>query len=52
MTTAAGLWLAGAVGLACGLSLWTLGAVAAFFGFGVITLLGWITHNFGPKKDE
>lgn len=52
VTTAAGLWLAGAVGLACGLGLWTLGAVAALFGFGVITILGWITHHFGPKKNE
>ncbi|MCA3628642.1 MAG: MgtC/SapB family protein [Methylobacterium sp.] len=52
VTTAAGLWLAGAVGLACGLGLWTLGAVAAGLGFVVITLLGWVTQRFGPKKDS
>lgn len=51
LTTAAGLWLAGAVGLACGLGLWSLGIVAAGLGFVVITVLGWITHNFGPKKE-
>lgn len=50
VTTAAGLWLAGAVGLACGL--WTLGAVAAGLGFLVITVIGWVTHRFGPKKDN
>lgn len=51
VTTAAGLWLAGAVGLACGVGLWSLGAVVAVLGFMVITVLGWIT-KMGTKKDS
>ncbi len=52
VTTAAGLWLAGAVGLACGLGPLDSRCGGCAFRFRVITLLGWITHNFGPKKDD
>lgn len=52
VTTAAGLWLAGAVGLACGLGLWTLATIAAGLGFIVITVLGWVTYRLGPKGEN
>jgi putative Mg2+ transporter-C (MgtC) family protein len=41
LTTGAGMWLAGALGVAAGLGYIAIAALAAIFGFVVISLLGW-----------
>ena len=43
LTTGAGMWLAAAIGLAAGLGLWPIAALAALLGF-LIHLLGQWTH--------
>ncbi len=45
LTTAAGMWLAGAVGLACGLGFWQAAAIAACFGVIVLWLLKLIEYR-------
>lgn len=40
LTTGAGLWLSGAIGVACGLGLWSVAVLAAAVGLVVIVLLG------------
>ncbi|MGH6926183.1 MAG: MgtC/SapB family protein [Propylenella sp.] len=41
LTTGAGMWLAGSLGVAAGLGHFAIGALAAVFGALVITMLGW-----------
>ena len=48
LTTAAGMWLAGAVGLACGLGFWQVGLIAALFGVVVLWLLKLIEGRLKP----
>ncbi len=45
LTTGAGMWLAGAIGLACGLGLWQIAAFATFL---VLIVLGFL-HVFEVK---
>jgi putative Mg2+ transporter-C (MgtC) family protein len=45
LTTGAGMWLAGSLGVAAGLGLFAIAALAALAGFVVITLLGWIERR-------
>lgn len=45
LTTGAGMWLAGAVGLACGLGLWQIAAFGACL---VLVVLG-VLHSFEEK---
>lgn len=42
LTTGAGMWLAGAVGLACGLGAYVVAVIAAGLGIGILSILGWI----------
>lgn len=44
LTTGAGMWLASAIGLAAGLGLWPIAALAALLGFLIIGVLGRIVH--------
>lgn len=44
MTTGAGIWLAGALGLACGAGYGALALIAGLFTIGVLTVLGRIEH--------
>ncbi|MDO5658690.1 MAG: MgtC/SapB family protein [Paracoccus sp. (in: a-proteobacteria)] len=48
LTTGAGLWLAGAIGLTCGIGRVPLAALAAFMAFVVLRVLG----RFLPASDE
>ncbi|MBO0345074.1 MgtC/SapB family protein [Roseibium limicola] len=45
LTTGAGMWLAGASGLAVGLGLWSVAIPAALLGFLVIAVLRWVEHR-------
>ena len=40
LTTGAGMWLAASIGLAAGLGLWPIAAIAALLGFLILGLLG------------
>ncbi|WP_366554849.1 MgtC/SapB family protein [Aquibaculum sediminis] len=51
LTTGAGLWLAGAVGVACGLGLWSVGAIAMATGLIVMVLLGRLEQHFTKGRD-
>jgi putative Mg2+ transporter-C (MgtC) family protein len=50
VTTGAGLWLAGAVGLACGLGLWAVAAIAVAFGVFVLVAIGLVTRALGSGR--
>ncbi len=50
LTTGAGMWLAGAVGLACGLGAYAVAILAAGLGIGILTLLGWVERKFERKE--
>jgi putative Mg2+ transporter-C (MgtC) family protein len=50
LTTGAGMWLAGAVGLSVGLGYWFIATVATFACFAVLMILGKIA--IGPQGDE
>jgi uncharacterized membrane protein YhiD involved in acid resistance len=45
------MWLAGALGVAAGLGQFAVAALAAFFGFVVITLLGLLERAVRPAGD-
>jgi len=51
VTTGAGLWLAGAVGTACGIGAYAIAIIATGLGFVVLTLLRFVTDAI-PKKAE
>lgn len=50
LTTGAGMWLAGAVGLACGLGLWPLAGAATALALMVIRLLKSAERLLGTRK--
>lgn len=54
LTTGAGLWLAAAIGLACGLGFWSIALLAALVGLFVLTLLRRVQVRIGLKdpRDE
>lgn len=55
LTTGAGIWLAGAVGFACGGGFYVLAAAAAVLAVIILTLLGWLTakiKNGDDAQDE
>jgi putative Mg2+ transporter-C (MgtC) family protein len=49
LTTGAGLWLAGAVGTACGIGAYSIAILATVLGFLVLVLLGTVANAI-PKK--
>jgi putative Mg2+ transporter-C (MgtC) family protein len=51
VTTGAGLWLAGAVGTACGIGAYAIAIIATGLGFVVLTLLRFVTDAI-PKTAE
>lgn len=51
LTTAAGLWLAGAIGLAAGLGFWQVAAMATLLALVVLGLLRLIERRVSPKAD-
>jgi putative Mg2+ transporter-C (MgtC) family protein len=50
LTTGAGLWLAGAIGTACGIGTIAIGAIAAAFGLVVLTLFRLLERQM-PRAD-
>lgn len=50
LTTGAGMWLAGAIGLACGLGAFGIAITVTLLGVFILTLLAWVTPHL-PKKD-
>lgn len=43
LTTAASVWMVGALGVACGLAYYDIAAVTTVMGIIVLTLIGWLT---------
>jgi putative Mg2+ transporter-C (MgtC) family protein len=52
LTTGAGMWLAGAIGIACGAGHLMLAALAAVLGFLVLTVVRWIQRDVMPDNNE
>jgi putative Mg2+ transporter-C (MgtC) family protein len=52
LTTGAGMWLAGSLGVAAGLGQFAIAAIATLFGFIVITLLGWAERFVRHAEDH
>ena len=50
LTTGAGMWLAGAIGVAAGLGQWLVGISAMLIGVFVIVVLGWL--EIRPSRTE
>lgn len=49
LTTGAGLWLAGAIGLACGVGVYVVAGLATILGIIILTLLRRIEHILATK---
>lgn len=56
LTTGAGMWLAGAVGVSSGLGLWPVAVTATVVGIVVLTGLGWlerrVTRKGGSRRED
>lgn len=52
LTTGAGMWLAGALGVAAGLGHFLIGIVAALLGLFIVVALGWVERGAQAPRDE
>lgn len=52
LTTGAGMWLAGSVGLACGLGFWPIALMTAFLGVVVLSLLRIFEKQLDLKDEQ
>ena len=52
LTTGAGMWLAGAVGLTCGVGNLVLAGMATGMAILILWIFGWVSSRVNPKKDE
>lgn len=52
LTTAANIWVCGAVGLACGVGLYTIAAITLGFTVIVVTVVPWVERRIGTRTDE
>lgn len=52
ITTGATLWLAGAIGLACGGGFYVIAVLAVVFSLLVLRLVGWAEHRWVPEEDD
>jgi len=52
LTTGAALWLAGAIGLACGVGAYSIALVATVFGMAVLTTIRWFEHATALKSSR
>lgn len=50
LTTGAAMWLAGAVGLACGVGAYPIALVATVFGMTILTVVGWLGRAASLKQ--
>jgi putative Mg2+ transporter-C (MgtC) family protein len=51
LTTGAGMWLAGAIGLACGIGAFGVALTVTLLGMFIMTLLAWVTPYMPKKKN-
>jgi putative Mg2+ transporter-C (MgtC) family protein len=51
LTTGAGLWFAGSIGLSCGLGFWQIGLIATGFALSVLWLVTLLEYKI-PKREE
>jgi len=49
LTTGAGMWLAGAVGVACGAGYYVVSVFATLLAAFILAALRWLEHRFGAK---
>lgn len=52
LTTGAGMWLAGAIGLCCGLGFWRIALIATIGALIVLWLLRYVEKTVPPMKDN
>ncbi|WP_280136848.1 MgtC/SapB family protein [Devosia geojensis] len=52
LTTGAGMWLAGAVGVACALGYYTVGLAVSLFAILVLAVLRRFSHDVVSDNDE
>ena len=52
ITTGAGMWLAGAIGLACGLGLYMLGTLITVMALVTLTVVGFIQSRLTPDRED
>jgi len=52
LTTGAAIWLAGAIGVACGIGYYLVALLAAVLGVAVLRGIGWIEHRWLGKDLE
>jgi putative Mg2+ transporter-C (MgtC) family protein len=52
LTTGAGMWLAGALGVACGVGYYTLALMATVLAFAILTILGKLERTLGEKEPD
>jgi len=52
LTTGAGMWLAGAIGLACGIGMLPLAAIATLLAVMILSVLVWIETRITRRKDK
>lgn len=50
LTTGANMWLAGALGVACGAGYYVLATLGTLFSLIILTILGWLEAKYGKKK--
>ena len=52
ITTGASLWLAGALGVACGIGYFKLAIITTVLGLVVLFVIGWLASRFGPRDED
>ncbi|MNL82976.1 MgtC family protein [compost metagenome] len=52
LTTGAGLWFSGSIGLACGLGFWEIAVLATGFAIVVLWLLSFLDVGSKSERDE
>ncbi len=50
LTTAAGIWVAGAIGLACGAGFYAIAAMVAAFVFAILRIVGWFEYRLVKRE--
>lgn len=52
LTTGAAMWLAGAIGLACGVGAYPIAVLATIFGTIILTLLKWVENRLPGRPEK
>jgi putative Mg2+ transporter-C (MgtC) family protein len=52
LTTAATVWVAAALGIACGLGAWAVVAIALAFALIILMAVGWMESMFAKSRDQ